>query len=215
MKKIIALVLFTLTSFIFTQSSSANEGIVQMRAQDGTAGICEVYSNLLDNFQYALSVNCRDLKYPIAQNLFQYALWTDNGNGEASFMGTLGIGKRQFTATQPFARLVVTKEAVREPEEPSGNIYMSGGVQQSAFLEGRGIELATAEPAEADPAGVTEQTSQNGVGNFGQESTDETQTAQPSIGNAIRILGGVVVFIVVVVIVIAFISASRRRPVSI
>lgn len=216
MKRILLPTIVAATLVFSGHKVLAREGIVQMTANDGTPGICEIYSMLLDNFTYKMLVNCRGLKYPISQDLFQYALWADHGEeNPPTFLGTLGVGKRETAAGAPFNRLFVTKEATREPAAPSDNLFMSGTIRSSAFVEENGIDIVEATPIPTEASRPnTQATQEPSIGNFGDAAAEDQDTASPGIGGAIRILGAVVVFVVVIVIIIAFINASRRRPVS-
>lgn len=196
--------------------SLASEGIFQLEANDGTGGRCFIVSTLLADFKYKMLINCRALKYPIAENLFQYVLWADHGDDEPTRLGTLGIGKREFTAERPFSRLVVTKEANDQPEDPSQNRYMDGRIQPIAFLEGTtNQEGSTNQVSPTPQSSPTSIISNLGVGGGDDETSESEEKDRPSIGATIRVLGAIVLFVVVLVGVIAFVSASRRRPINI
>lgn len=199
LKLTLVFVLFILS---LTSRVSANEGVIQMESLDQSGAKCFVVSTLLADFQYKMLINCRGLKYPISQNLFQYVMWADHGEGNPTRLGTLGVGKREFSSPKAFNRLFVTKESGSEPRDPSEFLYMSGGVAGIAFLDGAGPEVAQATPEPTSTpviAPIVDTTTQPNIG----------------VGSVIRVLGIAVLVIVVLVIVIAFVSASRRRPIDI
>lgn len=207
----ISIVIISLVSGLFLVATpvKANEGVVQMEASDGTQGRCFVVSTLLADFRYKMLVNCRGLKYPIAQNLFQYVMWADHGDDKPTRLGTLGIGKREFAAPRAYGRLYVTKEAGSEPQQPSNNMFMSGGVSPIAYLEGVGVDVVAPNPSPT-PTPATQDPSVPQI----PDPADE-DASSVGIGSVIRVLGVIVIVIVVIIVIIAFVSASRRRPIDI
>lgn len=212
MFKTIASLLVTLVlALMVTTPVSAREGVVQMESRDGDGGKCFVVSMLFADGEYRMLVNCRGLKYPISENLFQYVLWAQVGDDDYERLGTLGIGKREFGVEEQFDRLVVTKEAGSEPRNPSDSIYMIGGVSPIAYLSDTSSGVEVAEPTPTPVAAIDQQT-ENGESQIVDE---EAPARNIGVGTAIRFLGIVVLVVVVLVVVIAFISASRRRPVDV
>lgn len=204
MKKNILYSTVFLTLLLLTSSVKANEGVVQMESIDGTNAKCFSVSTLLADFNYKILVNCRGLKYPISQDLFQYVMWADHGDNRPSRLGTLGVGKREFVSTKPYSRLFVTKESGTEPREPSTNLFMSGGVAPIAYLEGSGVEVVSPTP-----------TPTTSIDQVDTPVVDQEPASTMGIGSVIRVLGIVVVVVLVLIVVIAFVSASRRRPMDI
>lgn len=211
MKKLFALPIFIISLFLMTSFAHANKGVIQMEAADG--GKCFVFSNLMADFNYKLLVDCVGHQYPPGPGLFQYVSWADHGEGEYSYLGTLGVGSREYTVARPYNRMVITKEAISEPENPSNNVYMVGSPQVVAFMNnGNGVDLGEATTIEPDP---TQTPQASPLANF-DDANDVLNDNQPAgIGGAIRILAAIVVVVVVVIVAIAFISASRRKPIDI
>lgn len=129
---LVALVVFT---FVFSSNAKADE--VNLRNRVGESARCTVYSVLMRDLNYNLSLDCRDILYPGGETVFSYVLWgvpTDGGNHFR--LGTLDFGKNQFKTKTSFSSLYVTKESQSNTRTPTGPVIMQGALERNEFLDG-------------------------------------------------------------------------------
>ncbi len=117
-------------------SSYASEGIFQLRNQVGENSRCVAFSVLMQDLQYKILLSCRDIIYPGGTEVFSYVTWAnplDGGNPQR--LGTLGLGKVEFSTKTSFSSLYVTKERNSNTRSPNGPVVMQGGLERINLLE--------------------------------------------------------------------------------
>lgn len=135
----------------------ASEGTAELRNLVREDARCWVGSVLMTNFHYRLIVSCRDLVYPVEQGVFEYALWVEPvGGGKARKMGTLGVGKAEFSTNQAFSGLYVTKEGGTGVGEKTQQVVMRGTIRPITYLERKPTEAVTRTDITPSPTGETE-----------------------------------------------------------
>lgn len=123
--------------FLAASSVRASEGSVELVSTSGQNSRCFANSVLMRDFNFTIVVNCRDLLYPPAPDLFSYLLWaTASKDGKAIKLGELGVGKAEFRTPVAFSNLFVTPERDANVNSPTGPVVMQGAVQPVGFLEG-------------------------------------------------------------------------------
>ena len=124
-------------SLFYPWPSWASEGIIDLTSTVGQNARCEVNSVLMNDLNFTLLVNCRDLIYPPGTDLFSYVLWATPVTGQEPVrLGELGIGKAEFRSSVAFSGLFVTTEPNSGIRAPANRIVMQGSVQPIRFLEG-------------------------------------------------------------------------------
>lgn len=130
-------ILFVFSLFLVKQAF-ASEGIIQLGNINGTNARCFAMSTLInrsDSFQ--ISMQCRNLTYPIGNSGSYYVLWETPvaTNSSPVHLGELGFGKESFTARSAFSKLFVTEEQTQWPKQPSQSKIMEGSIQPIFFLD--------------------------------------------------------------------------------
>lgn len=139
--RIIRLIILTFLAIIAlyfaSASAEASEGNIELGSTTGQNSRCFANSVLMRDFNFTIVVNCRDLLYPPAPDLFSYLLWaTAIKDGKAIKLGELGVGKAEFRTPVAFSNLFVTPERDTNVNSPTGPVVMQGAVQPVGFLEG-------------------------------------------------------------------------------
>ncbi|MDP3998769.1 MAG: hypothetical protein Q8P89_04110 [bacterium] len=187
---ILGAVLFFLTAS-FTRAS---EGNIELASTTGQDMRCSVSSVLGRDLSYTLLVNCRDLTYPPAPDLFSYVLWSNPlKEGNPQKLGELGVGKAEFKTPNAFSNLFVTKERDATVKLPSELVVMQGQVQPVSFLEG---PVTPAPQISPSPEKAKEAT--KGPGLLSQ------------IGRAFAVLL-LVIFFFIIIVVAAILTFRRLR----
>lgn len=137
MKKIFLIIFLLFGFFLLSPNKiSASEGAFELSSTNRESYRCYVISLLMANGQYKLLVSCRDLLFPPADRIGNYYLWgTSNFDGETLKMGSLGIGKAEFSSKEPFTNLFITIEENDKTKDPTGSIVMKGSLQKISFLD--------------------------------------------------------------------------------
>lgn len=163
-------------------SVMASEGTFELRNQAGGSARCFATSVLMENLNYEILVSCRDILYPGGTEVFSYVTWANPvDGGSAVKLGTLGVGKVQFSTKQAFGSLFVTKETNPKVRTPGGAVVMSGNLQKITILENpNAVSLEQAE--------------------LTQPEVSPTPAPKTSALNVFRI-GGAVAFVLLVLVV--------------
>lgn len=175
----------------------ASEGTLELTSTKGQAMRCYVFSNLVKNYEYQISLSCRDLIYPPKPDAFSYILWAAPTKGDKPLnLGELGIGKEIFKTKIAFSKLFVTIESDIRARAPEGETVMEGAIQAIPFLD-KSEEIS--KPGEVVKVTPT-----------------VTPTPARSTSSARNILGkilgtGAILLGVVFVIVLVVYFLSRRR----
>lgn len=193
----------TLSLFVLRGTAYATEGTAEMVSTSGEKARCFASSVLLEDNKFKVTISCRDLVYPPAEDLFAYVLWaTPVAGGNPERLGPLGVGKAEFNTNDAFSQLFVTTEAAERPRTPSTRVVLRGSIAKVPVLEGQ----PAAQPAPTAPSEPAE--------SFGEiiEKPSPTPTPTPAstIGSRLRRAGLIFVIVVfVLIIIIAAITRSR------
>jgi hypothetical protein len=134
-KYISGFVVFITLFVVLASSISADE--YNLRNRVGESARCTIYSVLMQDSNYNLSLDCRDILYPGGETVFSYVLWAVPSDGGGHFkLGTIGFGKNSFKTKTPFSSVYVTKEANDKVRSPEGQIIMQGSLERNEFLDG-------------------------------------------------------------------------------
>jgi hypothetical protein len=180
--------------FVFTISTnhvSASEGQFELKNQVGESARCWAASVLMQDLKYQILVSCRDIVYPGGTEVFSYVVWATQPDGGVTKLGTLGLGKAQFSTNKPFVNMYVTKEIDPKTRSPQGPTVMSGGLEHIALLE--------------NPNLAQDETSE-----LGEPTTSPTPApVRKSNVNFFRI-GGAVAFILLFLVILLILAITRR-----
>ena len=198
---------------MFSSTSKASEGIVELRNNIGGDSRCFAPSVLMTNFRYKILLSCRDLVYPApaAPNIFTYVLWAQAAeNDKTQNLGTLGVGRGEFETKIAFSRLFVTQEYDAKARKPSDRVIMQGSVQPVALLEpGQPSKVVETVETSADQEEPTVAPTD------APKVVEDASDAQSGGGLSIlRVVGGVLLGVIVFVVIVGLISTSRRRPIE-
>jgi len=192
----------------------ANEGTAELRNTTGDRARCWVASVLLKTFSYHVVVSCRDLIYPVDENVFDYVLWINPvGRKVPEKLGSLGVGKAQFDTRLAFASMFVTKEGKLNPIKP-GPVAMQGNIGSVPFLEvAPGEPTLTPIPTPLRPStslGTSEGQAQ------GQEQGNTGLAKGVQVGTTVLKIVGIAFLLglgaVIVVIVISGMGDKKSPP---
>jgi len=183
MRKILTGLVLGLGVFVFagTKIASASEGTFELINQVGDDARCFATSILMPNLEYEILVSCRDILYPGGTEVFSYVTWAnpvDGGNPVK--LGTLDLGKVQFSTKKAFGSLYVTKEVDAKVRAPEGSVVMQGSLQRITILD--------------NPNAVSAEKPE-----LGNPEASPTPAPKSSPLNVLRI-GGVVAFVLLVLI---------------
>lgn len=184
MRKLIGLagVLAILAVIVGTKPVVASEGTFELRNQVGDSARCFATSILMPNLEYEILVSCRDILYPGGTEVFSYVTWANPVDGSSPVkLGTLDLGKVQFSTKKAFGSLYVTKEVDAKVRAPQGSVVMQGSLQRIAILD--------------NPNAVSAEKPE-----LGNPEASSTPTPKSSPLNVLRI-GGAVAFVLLVLIV--------------
>ena len=197
MRKILFSIGLIIAAFSFLASPlRASEGTAELTSTKGQVMRCDAYSMLIENYEYQISLNCRDLIYPPKPDAFSYILWaTPTQNDKPLNIGELGIGKGNFKTKTAFSKLFVTIESDIRTRAPEGEVVMEGAIQGISFLD---QAEETSKPASE------------------KVTPTPTSTPTPTTSSARNILGkilgtGAIILGLVLVVVIVVYFLSRRR----
>lgn len=182
--------------FLFSKSSLASEGTVELRSVTDKPYSCFATSVLMEYETYKVIVTCRNLLYPPQVNLFAYMMWGTplEGNNPVRF-GELGKGKASFDVREGFTNLFVTTEKNSNALKPEGEVVMRGTVESITFLDGQTISTPTETPAAKEM------------------QTEEVQTVGQKLLLTLR-RAALVILVVLVVVIGSVIILSRSRRIS-
>ena len=198
MRKILFSIGLIIAAFSFLASPlRASEGTAELKSIKGETMRCFATSILMENYEYQVSLSCRDLIYPPKPDAFSYILWaTPTQNDKPLNIGELGIGKGNFKTKTAFSKLFVTIESDMRTRAPEGEIVMEGNIQSISFLDKQEEIKTPAEQAKITPTASP-------------TPTPTTSSARNILG---KILGtGAIILGLVLVVVIVVYFLSRRR----
>lgn len=198
MRKILLSIGLIAASLVFLASPvHASEGTAELTSTKGQAMRCFATSILMENYDYQISLSCRDLVYPPKPDAFSYILWaTPTKSDKPLNLGELGIGKGNFKTKTAFSKLFVTIESDIRTRTPEGETVMEGAIQTIPFLDKSEEISKPGEAAKVTPT-VTPTPART------------TSSARNILG---KILGtGAIILGIVLVVVIVVYFLSRRR----
>jgi hypothetical protein len=128
---------------------------INLRNRVGEAARCTVYTVLMQDANYNLLLDCRDILYPGGASVFSYVLWAVPTNGGNHFrLGTIDFGKNFFKTKTPFNALYVTKETDSKTRTPAGPVMMQGSLERNEFLDGPAPTPGASELGEPTPTPI-------------------------------------------------------------
>jgi len=126
----LATIIVTGIFFFFTKEAFASEGTIEMLSTTDERYRCWVASVRMQNQEFRIVFTCRDLIYPVDDNVFNYMLWTTPVDGSKPVkLGVLGLGKGEFRTQKPFSALFVTTEKSKDVRSPQSPVVMRGSVE--------------------------------------------------------------------------------------
>lgn len=141
-----------LALFAGSGSVRASEGTAEIKSTIENGPNCYTASVLMENFEYKVTLSCRNVIYPPSEDQFAYMLWAVPIEGGRTIkLGALGVGKGIYKTKDAFSELFVTSEGNDKVRSPSANVVARGLVDQIEILK-KGIptdEAETTEPAES------------------------------------------------------------------
>lgn len=149
MKKQLGIVLMLLPLILIVSSldAHASEGEISLKSQDGSNAECKAFSVFMPSLKYEILMTCRNITYPGNVDQFNYVVWADpTDDGNPRRLGTVGVGKANFSTNDPFKRIFVTKETNSQPRSPSGSTILSGNLTQIPFTNTPGTKPDTQLP---------------------------------------------------------------------
>ncbi len=133
--------------FFFTKVSFASEGTIEMLSTTAEDYRCWVASVRMQNQDFRIAFTCRNLIYPVDDNVFNYVLWTQPLDGSKPVkLGVLGLGKGEFRTQKPFSELFVTTEKSKDVKSPENPVIMRGSVESLEAFFGRPTPTPTPTP---------------------------------------------------------------------
>lgn len=192
------------------KTAKATEGTAELVSTSDTQTKCFASSVMMQDFRFKVITSCKNLVFPAAENKFAYMLWaTPTSGGKTIKLGSLNLGKAEFTVKEPFSALFVTTEANTGAKAPSANSTVARGTIQSIqHLE---------KQQEPEPEAVTARTTP--AENFGEileepspAATETVEEEEPDQGLLGSLGTGAIVGIIgifLVLIILAIITRSR------
>jgi hypothetical protein len=137
MKRYLVTAMFLFGIFLACVSPArASEGTIELRSMTKDSYRCYATSVLMQDFNYLVSVTCRDLIYPANDSILYYVLWgTPVGGGNPIRFTELGLGRVSFKTKSQFTKLFVTIETNPKARTPSSDVVMRGDLETIRFLE--------------------------------------------------------------------------------
>lgn len=120
---------------LFAKKSTASEGTVELVSTTDVDYRCFVASIRMQGGQFRMPFSCRNIEYPVDDNVFYYIMWANPVNGgDPVKLGELNRGKGEFRKNTVFSSLFVTTENKRDVRQPQGEVVMRGDIQPINFL---------------------------------------------------------------------------------
>lgn len=117
--------------------AKASEGVVELDNVVGESSRCFAASVLMPDYNYKIIMSCRDLIYPVGDNVFKYLVYIVPVEGKKDVqLGELGVGKAQFgTRNQFFSMYVVRERGEMGSQKEQQTVVMRGNVSRIKFLD--------------------------------------------------------------------------------
>ncbi len=136
MKKLLGGLIFSLLFLLTVNISSASEGTFELRSTDTNKYKCFAASLQMQNLNYKIILSCRNIIFPVDETIFTYILWANpETGGKPIKVGSVGLGKGEYSIKPAFASLFVTTEQNPNVKEPAGKVVMKGSIKPISFLE--------------------------------------------------------------------------------
>jgi hypothetical protein len=115
----------------------ASEGVVELNNTVGESSRCFAASILMSDYTYRILMSCRDLVYPVGENVLKYYVYAVPREGKKDVrLGDLGLGKAQFNSRGAFYSLYVVREkAAIGTQKVQQTVIMKGNVSKIKFLD--------------------------------------------------------------------------------
>lgn len=114
----------------------ASEGFFEIKNRVGEDARCWAASVLMQDLKYEILVSCRDILYPGGTEVFSYVAWANPiDDGNPIKLGTIDLGKVQFSTNKAFSSIFITKEINAKERSPQGSVVMQGGLQRITLLD--------------------------------------------------------------------------------
>src|SRR3972149_2178879 len=148
--------IFLLSGLIFVRTAKASEGTFELRSTNSNNYKCFAASLQMQNLTYLVSISCRNIVFPVEETIYSYILWANPADGGAAVkLGTINLGRAQFSVKPAFTSLFITGEQNPNVKGPTGTVLMKGSVKPIAFLEKETVptieENPDATPGEETP----------------------------------------------------------------
>ena len=149
MKRFFKTIIFSFIVFALSAGIvSASEGTFELRSVDNNNYRCFAASLQMQNLNYQVTISCRNIIFPLDETIYTYVLLANpNDGGSPIKIGSIGLGRAQFSVKQEFSSLFITGEQNANVKSPSGNVVMKGSIKPITFLE-QEQPTQTAEEAE-------------------------------------------------------------------
>lgn len=198
---------FVVGLFSTIKDVSASEGLIPMRSLTDDTYRCYSTSILMQDFNYLVSVTCRDLIYPANDSILYYVLWaTPVGGGSPVRLAELGLGRISFKTKTQFRNLFVTIENNPKARTPSKEVVIKGDLETISFLERPTSITITQAPSDLSPT-QSELTPTSAEQN---EKVDEKVSSKDKLFVAMQ-RAGIVAGVVLVILVGVIFAVSRAR----
>lgn len=145
-KTVLLTILLVFGTILVPSYAFASEGTVELRSTDGNDYRCYASSLLMQNWQYRVTVSCRDLLYSPDDQIAYYHIWVVLENGKSQRLGDLALGRISFDVGQRFTELYVTREYSKNPKTSSGQVVMRGSIAPIPFLENKQVAAVVPSP---------------------------------------------------------------------
>lgn len=166
MKKLLGIVIFSIFYLFAASDSFASEGTFELRSTDTNKYKCFAASLQMQNLNYKVILSCRNILFPVDETIFTYILWANPENGgKAIKVGSVGLGKGEYSVKPAFTSLFVTTEQNPNVKEPAGKVVMKGSIKPITFLDKEqtsvqnGNDTENNDIEEATPTPASENTS--------------------------------------------------------
>jgi len=184
-------------------NAQAIDGEVNLTNRTGDNSRCWAATVLMQDQTYKILFSCRDITYPGGNEVFYYVVWANPTNGGAAQrLGSLGLGKVQFSTKTEFSSLFITKEKSPNARTPEGPTVMQGTLRTVPILTESGRSTTLTGNATNAPSQTTEPTV------TGEPAP--TATPQPRTGIAKFLTSGILAFLALFGIIFVVFVITKR-----
>ena len=185
----------------------ASEGVIELDNVIGESARCFAVSILMPDYNYRILMSCRDLIYPVGDNVFKYLVYAVPVEGKRdNQLGELGVGKAQFSSRDQFYSLYVVREKGQiGSQKAQQTVVMRGNVSRIKYLD-------TGEQGEIGPTIAPSPTPEKS-----QQPSQASRLAQTlNVGNWVGKLVGVMLVLgmigLAVVVILSSWGGRKKNP---